>query len=174
MKKTIKALVVVFAVELSLLNISCDKFDTLPLNIPVSFKFLATSGSPTFDSGNYNLDSSKTYLDYKDDIEKLTYIEAAYRTKSVSSTSISVTLNVQLINALTSVPIINFTINNFKPSDYISTPLVLAFDQTQIQALNNYLVNNRVFRLIVTHTNMPSGQTIEGAVDAVFEAEVKL
>jgi hypothetical protein len=174
MNKIIKACVVLFAVALPFISNSCDKFDTLPLNIPVSFKFIATSGNPTFDSGSYNLDSSKTYNDYKDDIEKLTFVEAAYRTKSVSSTSISVTLNVQVINALTSIPIINYTLNGFKPSDYISTPLILTFDQTQIQALNNYLVNNKIFRIVVTHSNMASGQTVEGAVDAVFEAEIKL
>ena len=174
MNKIIKACVVLFAVALSFVSNSCDKFDTLPLNVPVSFKFTATSGNPTFNSGNYNLDSSKTYNDYKDDIEKLTYVEAAYRTKSVSSASISVTLNVQVINAVTSVPIINFTLNGFKPSDYISTPLILAFDQSQIEALNNYLVNNKVFKVIITHSNMTSGQTVEGFVDVVFEAEIKL
>ena len=121
MNKIIKACVLLFAVALSFVSNSCDKFDTLPLNVPVSLNLLPASGNPTFNSGNYNLDSSKTYNDYKDDIEKLTYVEAAYRTKSVRifSFNLPLHLDVQVINAVTSVPIINFTLNGFKPSDYI-------------------------------------------------------
>ena len=38
MNKIIKACVVLFAVALSFVSNSCDKFDTLPLNVPFSIK----------------------------------------------------------------------------------------------------------------------------------------
>ena len=38
MKNIIKAFVLVFAVALSIVSNSCDKFDTFPLNIPFSVK----------------------------------------------------------------------------------------------------------------------------------------
>ena len=177
MNKIIRTFVIVFAVSLSFISTSCDEFDSIPLNIPVSFDFTATGNNPVYDSGTYCLDdSSSTYSKYADDIETLTYVEAAYRTKSSSSSTLSVTLNVRVINTNTQAAIIDFTLPNFKPSDYISAPLVLAFNQTQIQALNTYLAdkNNRCFRAVITHGGMPAGQTVVGAVDIVFKADINL
>jgi len=174
MNKIIKTFVVVFAVALSFVSNSCDKFDTFPLNIPFTIYFTAV-GSNQYDSGNYCLeDSSETFKDYKEEIEKLTYVEAAYRTISITDTSIQVNLNIKVMNVTTNTEIINYSVDNFKPANYGSNPFVLGFDQNEIQNLNSYLVNNQCFRLIVTHNGMSSNQTVEGAVDIVLEAETKL
>jgi len=175
MNKIIKAFFLVFAVTLSFVNTSCDKFDTLPLNIPFSFNFSATAINSQYDSGNYCFDvNSEIYRDYENKIKKITFVEAAYRTKTISDPSIQGTLNIRVLNSNTQAILINYAIQNFKPGDYISTPFVLPFDQTQIQALNSYLDSNRCLRAIITLTGIPLTQSITGAVDIVLEAETEL
>ena len=175
MKNIIKSFVVILAVTLSIANISCDKFDTLPLNIPFSFNFSASGSNTQYNSGNYCFDvNSETFKDNQDKIKKITFIEAAYRTKTISDPALQVTLNIRVLNSLTDTDLINFSIQNFKPGDYISKPLVLTFDQTQVQALNTYLVSNKCLRAIITHTGNFGSQSITGAVDMVLEAETEL
>src|SRR4030065_2786592 len=86
MNKIIKAFVVVFAIALSFVSNSCDKFDTFPLNIPYSVTIVTQgSNNPSIASSQLCLSESTTYQDYVDDIEKLTFVEAAWRTDSVKN-----------------------------------------------------------------------------------------
>lgn len=175
MKKMIKSFVTVFVITFAFANISCDKFDTLPLNIPFSFNFSASGSNSQYDSGNYCFDvNSETFKENQDKIKKITFIEAAYRTKTISDPALQVTLNIRVLNSVTNTELINFSIQNFKPGDYTTKPLVLTFDQTQVQALNAYLVSNKCLRAIITHTGNFGSQSITGSVDMVLEAETEL
>jgi hypothetical protein len=175
MNKIIRIFVLLFAVTLSLTATSCDKFDSFPLNIPFSFEFNVTGSNGTYDSGTYCFDvESQTYRDYQNKIKKITFLEASYRTKSVSSASLEVTLKVQVINTNTQTILINYTLPNFKPGNYISSPLVLSFDGAQVQALNEYLVSNKCLRAIIDHIGINGTQSVSGSVDLVLEAETEL
>ena len=52
MNRIIKALVVVFAIVLSFVSNSCDKFDTFPLNIPFSVTIVTQGITPSFQNSN--------------------------------------------------------------------------------------------------------------------------
>jgi hypothetical protein len=171
---TITAIFIIFtAVSFN----ACDEFNTFPINIPISFEFTATGSDSQFDSGQYCLEQSDVYQDYQENVKSLSYIEAAYRTISISDPSVQGTINVQVLNTVTNTVIINFTLSSFRPADYISTPLILNVDQSQIDVFNTYLnslpLNAKCFRVIVTITGVSGTQTLNGAVDAVFEAETE-
>ena len=182
MNKIIKAFVVVFVVALSFVSNSCDEFDTLPLNIPFSVTVI-TQGStnPSTSSSTYCLSQSETYQDYVDDIEKLTFIEAAWRTDSVKNISGGdIELTVRIVGGAT---IFQETLTNINPADYKSpnAPFVFSLSATEIQALNDYLNaylngSNQCLEAVVKAT-VKSGTPpyyLRGIIDMVVEAETKL
>jgi len=171
---TITAIFIIFtAVSFN----ACDEFNTFPINIPISFEFTATGSNSVFNSGQYCLEQSDVYQDYQDKVQSISYVEAAYRTISISDATVQGTINVQVFNTVTNTIIINFTLSNFRPADYISTPLILNIDQSQINVFNTYLnnlpQNAKCFRVIVTITGISGTQSLNGAVDVVFEAETE-
>lgn len=179
MNRIIKALVVVFAIVLSFVSNSCDKFDTFPLNIPFSVT-ITTQGSnnPSTSSSQYCLSQSETYQDYVDDIEKLTFVEAAWRTDSVNNIITgTVKVTVKIVGGAI---LFQKTLTGTNPSDYISTPFVLSLSATEIQALNDYLNSylenpNQCLEVTVEAT-VTSGTIpyyLRGIVDIVVEAETK-
>jgi hypothetical protein len=183
MNKIIKAFVVVFAVALSFVSNSCDEFDTLPLNIPFSVT-VVTQGStnPSTSSSTYCLSQSETYQDYVDDIEKLTFIEAAWRTDSVKNISGG---DIELTVKVGGATIFQETLTNINPSAYQSpnAPFVFSLSATEIQALNDYLNaylngSNQCLEAVVKATiKSPLPVTtvyLRGIVDMVVEAETKL
>src|SRR3989304_5761937 len=140
MNKIMKALVVGFAIVLSFFSNSCDKFDTFPLNIPFSVT-ITTQGSnnPSTSSSQYCLSQSETYQDYVEDIEKLTFVQAAWRTDSVKNISSGdVEITVSIVGGAT---LFHETLTNINPADYQSpnSPFVFSLTDSEIQALNNYL-----------------------------------
>ena len=180
MNKIIKTFVVVFAVALSFVSNSCDKFDTFPLNIPFSVTIVTQgSNNPSIASSQLCLSESTTYQDYVDDIEKLTFVEAAWRTDSVKNiTTGTVKVTVKIVGGAT---LFQKTLAGTNPSDYISTPYVLSLSATEIQALNDYLNTyldnpNQCLEASVEAT-VTSGTIpyyLRGIVDIVVEAETKL
>jgi len=184
MNRIIKALVVVFAIVLSFVSNSCDKFDTFPLNIPFSVT-ITTQGSnnPSTSSSQYCLSQSETYQDYVEDIEKLTFVEAAWRTDSVKNISGGdVEITVRIVGGAT---LFQETLTNINPSDYKSpnAPFVLSLSATEIQALNDYLNSylnspNQCLEAEIKATiKSPLPVTtvyLRGIVDMVVEAETKL
>jgi hypothetical protein len=185
MNKIIKAFVVVFAITLSFVNTSCDKFDTFALNVPFSVE-VTTGGSSNPTAANpvtYCLSSSETYSDYAEDIEKLTFIEAAWRTVSVSNiTSGDVTVTVRILGGAI---LFQKTLSGINPASYMSpnSPYVLTLTAAEIAALNSYLETYRanpggapclqasVSAFVTTGT---APYSLSGVVDMVVEAETKL
>jgi hypothetical protein len=185
MNKIIKACVVLFAVALSFVSNSCDKFDTLPLNVPFSIN-VSTQGSSNPTAANpvsYCLSSSETYSDYTEDIEKLTFVEAAWRTVSVSNiTAGDVTVTVRILGGAI---LFQKTLSGINPSNYKSpnAPFVLSLTATEVAALNSYLETYRAnpgsapclqasVTAFVTTGSAPYSLT--GVVDMVVEAVTKL
>src|SRR5512139_1495353 len=66
--------------------LSCDKFDTFPLNIPMSVEIVSQGSNPLIEqSESFCLINDEDFQKYRDKIKRVTFIEAAWRTKSVSS-----------------------------------------------------------------------------------------
>lgn len=180
MNKIIKASVILFAAALSIVNTSCDKFDTFPLNIPFSVTIAMQGVSPTIQTtSQYCLTQSKTYQDYVEDIEKLTFIEAAWRTESSSFNNGTVELTVKIVGGAT---LFQKTLAGTNPLDYKSPngPFVLTFTDSEIQALNNYLsayLQNPNQCLEVTAKATANAGTppysLSGIFDIVVEGETK-
>ncbi len=186
MNKIIKAFVVVFAVALSFISNSCDKFDTFPLNIPFSIPNVITQGStnPTGGSSTpFCISQSSTYSDYANDIEKLTFVEAAWRTDSVKNiTSGDVTVTLKIAGGAN---LFQKVLSGINPANYKSpnAPFVLNLTPAEISALNTYLENYRanpssapcleasVSAFVVSGT---PPYYLKGIVDMVVEAETKL
>lgn len=185
MNKIIKVFVAVFALALSFVSNSCDKFDTFALNVPFSIEVVTQGNTnPTSGSTSYCLTGSDTYSDYVDDIEKLTYVEAAWRTADDANNNIiagvvSVTVRVD------GGPILfSKTIAGANPSEYKSPnpPFILSLTAAEIQLMNDYLATylqnpNQCLRAEVqaNSTNPATGPYyLKGIVDLVVEAETKL
>jgi hypothetical protein len=161
----------------------CDKFNSLPLNIPFSLPIhVEGSASTLSDSSSYCLSTdSQTYNDYRDKINSLHFIEAAYRTTSVVPADLSGDINVALKDGDGNV-LFSYDIPNATPADYMSpnSPYILQLDQSQIDFMNTYLNSllsqGACFTATVTVSNI-TGQapyTIDGAVDMVIEADTDL
>jgi len=163
-----------FAAAVSFTFLSCDEFNSFPINVPVTFEFTATGSDSDYDSGIYCLSESEVYQDYQDKAESISYMKAQYRTISVSDNSLAGTINIQVLNNSGST-IISFTGTNFQPSNYISNPLTITLSQNEIQAFNTYLnslpEDQKCFRVLITVTGISGTQTLNGAVDVVFEVE---
>ena len=181
MNKIIKAFVVVFAIALSFVSNSCDKFDTFPLNIPFSVTIVTQgSNNPSIASSQLCLSESTTYQDYVDDIEKLTFVEAAWRTDSVKNITTG-TVKVTVRVAGGGATLFQKTLAGTNPADYISSPYILTLTDLEIQAINTYLNTylenpNQCLEASVEAT-VTSGTIpyyLRGIVDIVVEGETKL
>jgi len=182
MNKILRTFVVVFIVALSFVNTSCDKFDTLPLNVPFSVTIVTQgNNNPSSSSSTYCLTESSTYQDYVEDIQKLTFIEAAWRTDSVKNIAAgTIKVTVRVVGGAT---LFQKTIAGTNPSAYLSpnAPYVLALSETEIEALNTYLNNylqnpNQCLQATVeaTVTTGTAPYYLRGIIDMVVEAETKL
>jgi hypothetical protein len=160
----------------------CDEFNHLPLNIPFSLPVYMT-GSNTIisDSSSYCLGiDSQTYDQYRDKIRSLHFVEAAFRTISVSPVDLSGDITVTLKDG-TGAELFSYVIPDATPADYMkpNTPYILDLRQEQIDLINEYLDSvlnvGACFTGTVTVDNI-IGQppfTIEGAVDMVIEADTE-
>ncbi|QQS35656.1 MAG: hypothetical protein IPM56_15640 [Ignavibacteriales bacterium] len=184
MKKYIKSAVLVFTVLIFSLTNGCDAFDSFPLNMPFTITFTASGNSSTItDNGSGCLDTnSETYQEYRDKINSLTFVEAAYRTVSVNTGNQNITADISVIVSIPGgATLFNYTIPNVRPADFISTPLVLQLDQVELDAIRSYLelfqqVPSMCFDATYTLSNISGGAapyTVEGAVDFVLEAETE-
>jgi hypothetical protein len=179
MKRIIKAFVVIFAVTLSFVSNSCDKFDTFPLNIPFSVTVVIQgSSNPSAAIAQYCLTESNTYQDYVEDIEKLTFIQAAWRTDSVKAPLTgTIEVTVKVVGGAT---LFQKTLAGTNPADYTTTPFVLPLTAAEIQAMNDYLNSylenpNQCLEasVEVTVTSGTPPYYLRGIVDMVVEAETK-
>ena len=161
----------------------CDQFNTLPLNIPFTMKVAVEGSEQTLsNSTNFCLSTdSQTYDDYKDKIKSLHFIEAAFRTLSVSPSDITgnITVSLQDGNGTT---LFSYAIPGVNPSDYMkpNSPYILQLTQAQIDFINTYLSNvlnsGACFTATITVDNLTGNPpySIKGAIDMVIEAETEL
>ncbi len=185
MKKYLLIITGIIALSFAFINIGCDSFNNFPVNIPISKQIIATgNGNYISGTGNYCIDQeSDTFIEFRDKTKSLTFIQAAYRTKSVTASGVAapnlkgdivVTVETQLGTTLFSI-----TIPNANPSDYINKAFVLSLNQTEIQAMNDYFGNlqNTCFNGIIEVKNITGGTApfeVTGVIDMVFEADTEL
>ncbi len=172
-------------ISFAFINIGCDEFNNFPVNIPISKQIIATGNNNSISgTGNYCIDQeSSTFIDFKEKTKSLTFIQAAYRTKSVTASGVAapnligdiiVSVKSQFGPTLFSV-----TIPNVNPSDYINKALVLTLTQNEIQAMNGYFGNlqNTCFNGVIEVQNITGGiapYEVIGVIDMVFEADTEL
>ncbi len=175
----------IITLSFSIINIGCDEFNNFPVNIPISKQIDATgTNNDISGTGDYCIDKdSEIYQDHYGKIKSLTFIQAAYRTKSVTASGIAapnlqgdivITIKDQFGGLLFKV-----TIPNVNPSDYITKAIVLSLTQTQIQNMNEYCgdLNNTCFNATIEVLNITGGTPVydvKGIVDMVFEADTEL
>ncbi len=161
----------------------CDKFNSLPLNIPFTFNVSVSGSAATLsDSQSYCLGTdSETYNEYRDKIHSLHFIEAAFRTTNVDPETLSGNITVTLQDGDGNI-LFSYDIPGATPADYMTpnSPYILQLNQSQIDFINTYLNSllnqGACFTATVTVNNI-TGQppyTIEGAIDMVIEADTEL
>lgn len=163
-----------------ILTSSCDvvdKFDTIDLNIPLS-KTVATSGTATSltESGTFCLTEYDLYNDNKDKMKEISFVEASYRTTSVSPADLSGNITIEL-KATNGQQLFSVSIPNATPADLLNNPIKLALTGDQINALNTYISNfsNQCFTATISISNMPAGQkTVTGVVNILFKSKVEM
>ena len=179
MNKMMKTFFIIFAAIISLVNLSCDKINTFPLNIPFSFPFtIQGSNNPATSSSQYCLSQSSTYQSYGEKMKKLTFIEAAWRTDSVKNITLG-TLKVT-VKIVGGAILFQKTLPPTNPAVYKSTPYVLSLTAAEIQALTNYftgyLQNTAQCLEASIEATVTSGTIpyyLKGYVDMVVESETK-
>jgi len=163
--------------------LSCDKFNTFPLNIPMTVEIVSQGSNPSLEqSETFCLNNDQDFQKYRDKMKKVTFIEAAWRTKLVSANlqgTIELTLKDENGNTLFSK-----TLPNANPAVYMAPnqPYVIALSANEIALINQYLDDvfsqgNQSFCFEATATiTVTSGSTpylVDGYIDAVFEAETE-
>ena len=178
-------LAITVAIAFAVINFGCDEFNNFPVNIPISKQIVATGNNTiAFGEGDFCLDKdSQSYKDFRDKFSKLTFIQAAYRTRTVTANGISapnlkgdlvITVKTELKSLLFTI-----TLSNVNPSDYINKAIPLSLNQNQIQAINAYVgnLNNTCFNESIEVQNISGGNppyVITGVIDMVFEGDAKL
>ncbi len=180
--KKFKYLVPFFITLFFLQMSSCDEINSIELNVPVTKEITATgSNSSITQPESFCLDkASDTYQSYRDKINSLSFIQAAYRTISVSDPSLKGDINLTVMdingNSLFSLSLPGVSLAAYmKPN----SPFILQLNQNQIQAINSYLsnLNNQCFKAVLTIDNVSGGATpysVTGAVDILLKADTKV
>jgi hypothetical protein len=180
--KKIKFIVPFFLVLFFLQMNSCDEINSIKLNVPVTKYITATGSSTTItQSDSFCLDeTSDTYKSYQDKIKSLTFLEASYRTISVSDPSLQGDINVTLMDIYGKV-LFSITIPGVNVANYMKpkSPYVIKLTQNQVQAINLYLsnLNNQCFKAVLTVANISGGSapySVKGAVDILLTADTEI
>jgi len=164
---------------------SCDVVDALkdyPVNIPLSVTFSASGSSTSIvETQDFCINNDSTYQEYSEKVKKVTFVEVAFRTISYSPADLRGTIIITLNDASGNL-LFSETIENASPEDYINTPYVISLNAAEIQAidayLDNALSNNQTLcftaGLNVTITSSAQTNSLDGAIDIVFEAMTEL
>lgn len=159
---------------------ACDEFNTLPLNIPILFKFAITSTNPA-STEDVCMDQSSSFQEYKDKFKNLTLVEAVFRTSTVVPANAEGTIVIEIWRTDTNQLLMTRSYPNIKPADYLpdNAPLNLQLTQAEIALVNAYLDANpnACFRAVISGSNVtPTGTAfdIRGVVDVLFHGEAEL
>ncbi len=164
---------------------SCDVLDTIktfPVNIPISVTF-STSGSNSsmVQSSTFCVNDNKTFIEYKDNINELTYVEAAIRTISYSPSDVRGDIVLKVMDPLGNI-LFKEVLENVSPGDYETNPYVITLSTDEFNTLNSYLQQalesggdiclTAEFSMNITQGAAP--YSFEGALDIAFEAKTTL
>jgi hypothetical protein len=156
---------------------SCDKFNSIPLNIPYSIPFFVSGSGSTYYTGSYCPDAqSTTYQDYEDKIQSLSYVQASLTIDSLSTASLTANVQIQVTDGSGNT-LFTYNIDNFTPADYMNKAYVLTLTQNDIIALNTYLnkdLSDNCFQVTIQVSNLNGTQYVGGNLDLVLEADTKL
>jgi hypothetical protein len=132
------------------------------------------------DSEFFCLSDNDTYKDYAEQVERIEFAKAAYRTDPTYTGDVRGDITVTLAPSVGSA--ITRTIINANPLDYISTPYELELTEAEITELNDNLqmqleagfdicINASVS---ITVTSGTPPYYVDGVVDYNFKAEINL
>jgi hypothetical protein len=175
----------VFLLFLMLTWNGCDEFNSLPLNIPLTIKLdLTTSGGSLSASQEGCLSTnSDTYNEYKDKINSLRFVEAAFRTINVDPGELSGDITVTLSDE-NGTELFSYSAAGTRLADYMkpNSPYIFKLTQEQIDFINTYLddivngTGGSCFTATVTVNNLHNGgqiNTLNCAIDMVIEADMQ-
>jgi hypothetical protein len=176
----LKKLLSIFSV-LAVVSLSgCDSItslNTFPLNLPINVELsLAGNVTSVNKSGGICLDTSQTYIKYKDKIQSITFLAASFRTISATPSTMTGNVTLTLANGSGST-LFTKALGVIKPSDYLVNSYNLSFTENEIDAVNAYIAitGNRCFTATVSATGLPGGsnQELIVSLDMVFESTTK-
>lgn len=171
-------LLLIAVVPLSFNGCILDALNTLTQNIPISQEFNVTSALTSYSqSETIDLSNSSTYQRFSDKIQNIQFLQAEFRTKSVTPSNLSADVHITLFDKNGNL-IFSYVLGIINPADYQNTPYQLTFTGAQIQLFNTYLSNlsNKKFFAMIDFRNIKSSQptyTIDGVIDIVFKMKTK-
>ena len=170
--------------------------EEISYNVPYKFFVLMkgnASDSLVKDDDTFKFIDKEEYVDNRDDIKEIRFLEAAFRMDSVSATYIKPTsdstivgdciLNVYKINGseVSDEPIFTKTKENFRPYDYLGKPYIFELTKEDIDKFNSYIEVaddvgfKAVVKVKVKKAEYWSGtRYIDGIVDVLFKVVLKL
>lgn len=181
----IKTGAAVFLLFLMLTWNGCDEFNHLPLNIPLSIQLDLTTVGGSFSASKEGCLStdSDVYDRYKDNIQSLHFVEAAFRTINVDPTELSGDITVTLRDG-NGTELFRYAAPETRLADYMkpNSPYIFKLTQEQIDFINLYLADvvngtgGSCFTATVSVNNLVNGgqtSTLTCAIDMVIEADMQ-
>lgn len=182
MKKNLNIFLNVVILSSTIIFVSCDQFENIFLNLPISKEITASGTGPDiFESETICFTDYDSFNDNADDIEQIKYITSAFFTINATSGLQGTGIIATLYRGDGITPLFTFTMPSAVADDYKNNPLKLTLNQQQIDLLNNYLANYKtnncfVAELRVANVTGTSGPpySITGKFEMVVELKLKL
>ena len=177
--KKYKFIISLFTIVFLFLFKGCilDDFNDITQNVPISKQF-TVSGTTYTDTKYFCLSESNIIQDYQNKIEEIQLLTATYQTISVDPSNVMGDIIIKLYKQ-DGTNLYSFTLTNVSPANYIDSPIVLQFTDTELQLINAYLSTLKggtCFQASITvNTNPPGGSvTLTGKIDIAFKMKAKI
>jgi hypothetical protein len=154
----------------------CD-LGSLPLNVPITVPFALTSQTNSLEQQKNFCLSQYEGLDETSKLQRITYVQSAFRIDSLSNNNLTGTLRVEVKH--NGSLIFFYQIASARLADYKTTPKILDLTSEQIQAINVFFENNKdaCLDVQVQVSNISSATPphyMAGFFDLVLEAEAEI
>ncbi len=188
MRKSLIKIVISFVFITFFIGSSCDDLSQLTLNVPLVIEFISEGPNTTSsDEEFFCLSSYEEWRDNQEDIESAKYLAASYWTlegEDFSQTTPNLRGNVSFSLFESGIHLFTVSFGNITAADYLENPYVLELNESDVQALDDILLNlagnDACFTstLNVTNitgdTNASGDYVLNGKVEIVLETEVAL
>lgn len=182
MKKKLNIFFYALILSSTIIFVSCDQFENVFLNLPISKEITATGNGPDiFERETICFTDYDSFNDNADDIEEIKYVTSAFFTINATAGLQGTGIIATLYRGDGTTQLFSFTMPSAVADDYKNNPLKLTLNQQQIDLLNNYLANYKtnncfVAELRVANVTGTSGPpySITGKFEMVVELKVKL